>query len=51
MQPLQKTSSASAAKKAAIENEMLADAGRSGIRITEVEIGAYNNRDLLSETR
>lgn len=30
-------------KKAAIENEMLADAGRSGIRITEVEIGAYNN--------
>ncbi len=30
-------------KKTAIENEMLADAGRSGIRITEVEIGAYNN--------
>ena len=30
-------------KKTAIENEMLADAGRSGIRITEVEIGTYNN--------
>lgn len=30
-------------KKTAIENEMLADAGRSGIRITEVEIGAYNS--------
>ncbi|MDQ1275315.1 MAG: hypothetical protein QG610_888 [Euryarchaeota archaeon] len=30
-------------KKAAIENEMLADAGRSGIRIIEVEIGTYNN--------
>jgi glycosyltransferase involved in cell wall biosynthesis len=30
-------------KKAAIENEMLADAGRSGIRITEVEIGTYKN--------
>ncbi|KKG83982.1 glycosyltransferase family 2 protein [Methanosarcina mazei] len=27
-------------KKTAIENEMLADAGRSGIRIAEVEIGA-----------
>ncbi|AKB76638.1 dolichyl-phosphate beta-D-mannosyltransferase related protein [Methanosarcina horonobensis HB-1 = JCM 15518] len=32
-------------KKIAIENEMLADAGRSGIRITEVEIGAYNNSE------
>ena len=30
-------------KKTSIENEMLVDAGRSGIRITEVEIGAYNN--------
>ena len=30
-------------KKTSIENEMLADAGRSGIRITEVEIGVYNN--------
>ncbi|WP_410508132.1 glycosyltransferase family 2 protein [Methanosarcina hadiensis] len=30
-------------KKTAIENEMLADAGRSGIRITEVEIGVQNN--------
>jgi len=30
-------------KKASIENEMLADAGRSGLRIKEVEIGVYNN--------
>ncbi|MDI9394641.1 MAG: glycosyltransferase family 2 protein [Euryarchaeota archaeon] len=30
-------------KKAAIENEMLAEADRSGIRITEVEIEGYNN--------
>ncbi|MPM28537.1 Undecaprenyl-phosphate 4-deoxy-4-formamido-L-arabinose transferase [bioreactor metagenome] len=33
-------------KKTSIENEMLADAGRSGIRITEVEIGAYNNSGI-----
>ena len=30
-------------KKTAIENEMLADAGRSGLRIKEVEIGVYKN--------
>jgi len=30
-------------KKVPIENEMLADAGRSGLRITEVEIGAYTS--------
>jgi glycosyltransferase involved in cell wall biosynthesis len=30
-------------KKTAIENEMLADAGRSGLRIQEVEIGIYNS--------
>lgn len=30
-------------KKTAIENEMLADAGRSGVRIAEVEIGTLNN--------
>lgn len=30
-------------KKTAIENEMLADAGRSGLRITEVEIGTLKN--------
>jgi glycosyltransferase involved in cell wall biosynthesis len=29
-------------KKTAIENEMLADAGRAGIRITEVEIGVHS---------
>ncbi|MDD3245403.1 MAG: glycosyltransferase family 2 protein [Methanosarcina sp.] len=28
-------------EKTAIENEMLADAGRSGVRISEVEIGAF----------
>ena len=28
-------------EKTAIENEMLADAGRAGVRITEVEIGAF----------
>lgn len=33
-------------KKTAIENEMLADAGRSGIRITEVEIGVYRNPEV-----
>ena len=32
-------------KKIAIENEMLADAGRSGVRITEVEIGTLNNSE------
>ncbi len=30
-------------EKASIENEMLADAGRSGLRIKEVEIGVYKN--------
>jgi glycosyltransferase involved in cell wall biosynthesis len=30
-------------KKTAIENEMLADAGRAGLRIKEVEIGVYKN--------
>lgn len=34
-------------KKTAIEAEMLADAGRSGIRITEVEIGALNSSETL----
>lgn len=34
-------------KKIAIENEMLADAGRSGLRITEVEIGALNGSENM----
>jgi hypothetical protein len=38
-------------KKKAIENEMLADAGRSGLRIKEVEIGVYKNPELRSEIR
>jgi hypothetical protein len=38
-------------KKTAIENEMLADAGRSGLRIREVEIGAYNNSNSGTSTR
>jgi glycosyltransferase involved in cell wall biosynthesis len=35
-------------KKIAIENEMLADAGRSGVRITEVEIGAFKPSETLT---
>jgi len=34
-------------KKTSIENEMLADAGRSGLRITEVEIGTLNESESM----
>jgi len=34
-------------KKTSIENEMLADAGRSGFRMTEVDIGTFNDSESM----